>query len=157
MLFAGSLLLAPVLVPSLSQAYESFVCSCQASGPGVERDLKSPLKYCSYNCSCIGIKADRTPVMNIPVKIQNVATTAYSVEKWDHGSQICHGQYTWSPNLDSPAWKYQVKFAPFTVTQEGALIFPERLEIAQGVNEEGKRFSPTAKELATALKAQLSN
>lgn len=136
----------------VSKRFDKFVCTCQAAGPGVERNSESLKKFCSYDCTCIGLNSSGPAVMNIPAKIENLQTTSYSLEQWDYKSQTCHGQYTWKPSFDAPAWKFKVHFALFTVASSGALVFPEKLETAQGVQELDKPFNQTAPEVVDALK-----
>jgi hypothetical protein len=151
----SGLFLGVVALPLTSSALEKFVCTCQATGPGVERDIRSVKKFCSYDCNCIGLNSSGPAVMNLPAKIENVETTSYSLEEWDYKSQTCHGQYAWRPSFDAPAWKIKAKFTAFTISSEGVMIFPESIETAQGVNEQGKRFKDTAPEIVQALRQQL--
>jgi hypothetical protein len=142
-------------VPTLAWSYEHFVCSCQAMGPGVERDVGSTQKFCSYDCNCMGLSGVRPAVMNIPAKVNNVATTAFSLEAWDYKSPICHGQYAWKPSLNAPVWQTQVRFATFLITSEDRLVYPDSIEIAPGLNEQNKPFTSTAPEVVSALKKLL--
>jgi hypothetical protein len=144
------------VAPTLAWSYEHFVCNCKTMGPGVEREVGSTQKFCSYDCSCMGLSGVRPAVMNISVKVNNVATTAFSLEAWDYKSPICHGQYSWKPNLSAPVWQTQVRFATFLITSEGRLVFPNSIEIAPGLNEQDKPFSSAAPEVVSALKKLLT-
>jgi len=111
-------------------------------------------KLCSYNCQCNTFLGANAIASNAPVKVTNVISTAYSYEDWDRGSKICHGQYAWRPNLGDPNWQIVVKFTPFTMTSDGALTYPESVEVAIGVNEDIERSS-SAKEVLDVLKKSL--
>jgi hypothetical protein len=112
-------------------------------------------KICSYDCSSLAFGESQAPVQNIKVRVSKVKTTAYSRDSWDQGSHICHGQYSYRPQLDSPNWKIQVRFSPFNITSEGFLIHQESVEIAQGISYELKR-TPKAPEILAVLSEKLS-
>jgi hypothetical protein len=84
-------------------------------------------------------------------------TTATSKEMWDHGSHICHGQYSYKSNLDDPTWKTEVKFDTFTVNSEGEVIYPEgrKRQLALSVTQVDFKYSKTALEITESLAKQL--
>jgi hypothetical protein len=153
-------------------ALNQFYCQCQAQGPGYEETNAQTGgidKICSYSCSCIGwdLKTDKktgatsasTAIPNIKVNVTKAATTAFSRERWDAGSHVCHGQYSYKPNLSDDNWKITVKFDTFGINQNGDVLYPDnaRREIAQGINEEGFKYSKKALEIAESLKTQLKD
>ncbi|MBC7370288.1 MAG: hypothetical protein H7326_01915 [Bdellovibrionaceae bacterium] len=98
-------------------------CACRATGPGYEEGVNVD-KICSYNCDCGDGKL---------IEVLKVKTTASSLETWDIGNHICHGQYAYRPSLDSPNWQIQVRFSSFTINGEGRLGFEDSTEIASGI------------------------
>lgn len=97
--------------------------------------------------------------MNVPIGVSRLATTALSREKWDHGSHVCHGQYSYRPNLSDANWKIKVRFDVFTINTQGDVSYPEgaKREIAQGINEEGFKYTKSAPEIAKALKLKVKD
>lgn len=150
-IFGGGLLGSSVSRSAESQ--DHFICSCMATGPGVEKGEKAD-KICSYDCKCMTYGSTAPPVKNIPVNVNQVISTAISHERWDAGSHICHGQYAWRPSMDDPNWKIKVKFSSFQITSEGTLTHLESVETSIGVSESLKRSS-TAPEILEVIKKAL--
>lgn len=150
-------------------AFNNFFCQCTAKAPGYEetnRETGGIDKICSYSCKCVAWQVEKdkkgnpvanSAVPNIIVNADKLATTALSREEWDHGSHVCHGQYSYRPNLSDPAWKIKVKFDTFGINKEGDIFYDEeaRREIAQGVNYVGFKYSKKAKEIAASIEKQL--
>ncbi len=159
LLFLGVVVITSILYQKPAAAvekktYDHFVCTCLATGPGYEEGVNID-KICSYDCSCLAFTEGQAPDMNVKAVVSKVKSTAYSRESWDQGSHICHGQYAYRPQLDSPNWKIEVRFSPFRITSEGDLIHEETALIAQGINYELKR-TPKAPEIVQDLRRQLS-
>jgi len=143
----------------------------QAKAPGFEetnRETGGIDKICSYSANCVawevkkdkkGVEIATNAVANIKLDITNVATTAYSREEWDAGSHICHGQYSYKPNLSDANWKIKVKFDTFGLNDNADVFYDEeaRREIAQGVNLVGFKYTKKAKEIAASIADQLKN
>ncbi|MDO9181784.1 MAG: hypothetical protein Q7U04_05220 [Bacteriovorax sp.] len=162
-----------LLIASMTQsswALDEFLCQCNAKAPGFEETNKTTGgidKICSYSCKCMAWDQQIDPktkismanhvVQNINIDIINEATSAYSREYWDTGSHVCHGQYTFKPNLSDANWKISVKFDNFTIDTKGNISYQEDhfRQIANGINNYEFRFSPLAPEIAKALKEQL--
>lgn len=154
-----------------AMAFNKFFCQVQAKAPGYEetnRETGGIDKICSYSANCVawevtknnkGVEIATNAVANIKLDIINKATTAYSREEWDAGSHICHGQYSYRPNLSDPNWKIKVKFDTFGLNDNADVIYDEeaRREIAQGVNLVGFRYTKKAKEIAESIAQQLKN
>lgn len=152
-------------------AFNKFFCQCQAKAPGYEetnRQTGGVDKICSYACNCVawefktkpnGEQVATSAVPNIKLDVTNVATTAYSREDWDAGSHICHGQYSYRPQLSDPNWKIKVKFDTFGLNDAGDVFYDEeaRREIAQGVGLVGFKYTKKAKEISSNLAEQLKN
>lgn len=138
-------------------AYDVFSCKCVATAPGV--DNNSGEKLCSYGCNCTGFNKNETSKENIKVNLTQLATSARSKDTWDFGSNICHGQYAYKPNLSDANWKIQVRFSPFTISSvtKTLVIYEEKdqtVQIANGVFYQLKRSSE-APEIFQALRNQL--
>jgi hypothetical protein len=166
------LLLCLLMIGSHSAlAFNKFFCQCRGTGPGYEetnRDTGGIDKICSYSCNCVAWDVKQKPngdfvaqsaVPNISLNVNKKATTATSREQWDFGSHICHGQYSYKPNLSDPNWKIEVRFDTFAINNEGDVFYDEeaRREIAQGMNLVGFKYSKKAKEIAASLTEQLKN
>jgi hypothetical protein len=138
-------------------AFDDFVCKCQATGPGYEETNSKTGgidKICSYSCNCMAWENNGIPRPNIRLEVNKLPTTAVSREQWDHGSHICHGQYSYRPKLTDENWKIQVRFDEFTLLSSGSVWYPEDAsrEIAQGINYQGFTYTHKAPEISTALK-----
>ena len=138
-------------------AYDVFSCKCVTANPGV--DNNSGEKLCSYTCNCSGYNKNESPKTNIRVNLKDLATSARSKDTWDFGSNVCHGQYAFKPNLSDPNWKIQVKFSPFIInsTSDSQVIYEEKdqtVPIAIGIMYQLKR-SKDAPEIFQALRNQL--
>jgi hypothetical protein len=142
-------------------AFDDFLCQCRAQAPGYEEtNARTGVvdKICSYSCGCLAWSA-KVPPKTIKLDVIRVPTTAYSKEDWDTGSHICHGQYSWKPNLDAPNWKIKVKFDTFTLNSAGEVSYPENAsrEIANGINLIEFRHTKKATEISKSLKQQLKD
>ena len=136
--------LAPFFVAGIANAGDSLACTCRAQGPGYETGVNID-KICSYTCNCVGGQT---------VEILKVKTTASSLETWDIGNHICHGQYAYRARLDAPAWQIQVKFSTFVIDNTGHLTFEESTEIASGIRSSLRR-TKYAPEILEVLKSSL--
>lgn len=145
---------------NVSWALDKFVCECKAPRPGYEATNKATGgidKICDYNCTCVAWSANVPAVTGINLELKSLATTANSKERWDFGSHICHGQYSFKPNLGDENWKTQVRFDKFHINDEGKVIYPEdrKRQIALGITESGFKYTPNAPEIAQSLKERL--
>ncbi len=131
-------------------AENQFSCRCVSKSPGIG---KNEDKICSYDCSCDVVTDDGRLFQAMPVSIDQVITSATSLESWDLGSLVCHGQYSWKPVLDAPNWKIEVRFSKFIIDRTGTLTYEESTEIASGVRSQIHR-SQAAPEILEALKAR---
>lgn len=151
-------------------AYDDFLCQCKATGPGYEETNRATGgidKICSYKCLCLawdvkinpatGMYLPSIPVANLRIDVDKKATTAYSRESWDQGSHICHGQYSYRPNLSDDAWKIQVRFDQFQINSKGEVSYDEEAtrEISQGINHKGFKYTKKAPEISEELKKKL--
>lgn len=168
----AKVLLFTSIMTSASSAFalNKFFCQCQAKAPGYEetnRETGGIDKICSYSCSCVAWEEKKNKkgefvatqaVPNIKLDLNKLATTATSREEWDHGSHVCHGQYSYKPNMSDANWKIKVKFDTFGLNNDGDVIYAEeaRREIAQGVNYVGFKYSKKAREISGAILKQLS-
>ncbi len=136
-----------------SFAESTFICQCKATGPGYEVGVNID-KLCSYDCNCKLIAENAPYFSQKNVVLSNLKTSAYSFESWDAGSHICHGQYAFKPNLDSPNWQIQVRFSEFSIIKQGAMRYEQSSEIAYGIRSSIQR-SDSAPEIIEALKNAL--
>ena len=136
--------IAGIFISSLAAAKSDLACTCLATGPGYEVGVNAD-KICSYKCDCSAGGA---------VPILDVKTSARSLESWDIGSQVCHGQFAYRPRLDSPNWQIQVRFTPFQIDNSGLLTYEESTEIANGFRSNVKR-TKIAPEILEKLLASL--
>lgn len=142
--------LSSFVFPSSAKAQTEvgFTCQCAATGPGSESGVRAE-KICAYGCNCnIGGLGQ---VVNKKFLLVDLVTSATSLETWDFGSQVCHGQYAWRPTLDAPNWRIQVRFAAFGLNSNGELTYEESVEIAPGIRSNIQR-STTAPEVLKAIK-----
>lgn len=136
------------LSPVKAQSEVAFACQCAATGPGSESGVQAR-KICAYDCNCnIGGLGQLT---NKKLSLVDLVTSATSLETWDFGSQVCHGQYAWRPSLDAPNWRIQVRFAAFSLNSAGELTYEESVEIAPGIRSNIQR-STVAPEVLNAIK-----
>ncbi len=103
-------------------AATGFMCDCIAKGPGVE-NLQG-IKECAYLCDCDTFHPDKMRSAG-RVEVGPMESRAFSWERWDSGSRICHGQYAYKATLDSPNWQIEVKFSRFKLTHLGYVAYAE--------------------------------
>jgi hypothetical protein len=141
-------------------ALDKFMCECRAPRPGFEATNKTTGgidKICEYNCTCNAWSATAPVVTGINLELKSLATSAASKERWDFGSHVCHGQYSYKSNLGDPNWQIQVRFDKFHINEQGRIIYADddKRQIALNMYESGFKYSPFAPEIAQALKERL--
>jgi hypothetical protein len=133
---------------------EFFNCQCIAVGGGVTNN--EGIKECSYDCTCVVTTKDGVAVSADIVNIDKVETTAYSLQHWDPGSRICHGQYGYRPNSKAPNWEIETKFDQFIINQDGDLKFSDKpVVVGNGVSQSDFPRVQTATEISNEIKEQL--
>jgi hypothetical protein len=105
-----------------SSAALGFMCDCRAAGPGVENT--NGIKECAYACTCDTFSQDGLRPAGA-VTVGPFETEAFSFERWDKGSRICHGQYAYRATMDAPNWQIQVKFDRFKLSHLGYVVYEE--------------------------------